>query len=171
VLDSRSLIQVDLPDAANIVLCDEPEIVLAVRVVVVVELTKHPNLAEYRAALFCWQSFKASCDDHHAAEERATKRVVKFLDPGDRIWPLVRHGFLNGVTRTGRPRQPDGKRGRWLARRERFSLTISRLSRVDGTASAIAEAQSCPTSWSAGDLTCMECYTITDKVVKWKAVL
>jgi hypothetical protein len=44
VLDSRSLIQVNLPKASDITVVDDTEVVLAVRIVVFVELIEGADL-------------------------------------------------------------------------------------------------------------------------------
>jgi hypothetical protein len=48
------VVVIDLPEAPDIAVLDETEIVFTVRIVVLVELIERPDLAKYQAALFCW---------------------------------------------------------------------------------------------------------------------
>jgi len=81
-----SVVIIDLPEAADIALLDEAEVVLAVRVVVLVELVKRPDFREDQATTVSSQRFKACRDDNYAADEGSAKRVVEFLDTGGGIW-------------------------------------------------------------------------------------
>src|ERR1700722_779898 len=71
------VVVVDFPKAAHIAVLDETEVVLTVRVVVLVELMERLNLAEYQAALLCWQRFKTRSGYYRAADKRAAEGIVE----------------------------------------------------------------------------------------------
>jgi hypothetical protein len=108
MLDCRPLIQVDLPEAADVANLNDTEVVFAMRVVVLVERFKIPNHSNERPTLDGGHCRDPCGDDHGAAGERAPEGVVESANSGGGIGIISGHGRSSNRLRNqnGTPKGP-----------------------------------------------------------------